>query len=557
MIQRICIIGGVAGGAGAAAAARRANESASIDLYEAGPYISFANCGLPYYLSGEIESRDRLLITTPVMMKRRFNIDVHVRHLVTGIDRAGKRIHVKNLESGAEFDQPYDRLVLATGARSIRPPAAGLEHSRIVECRTVEDVDRLTDLAKAHPQGRALVIGCGFIGLEVAEALTKRGLGVTALDLATQILPPLDAEIAGAGQEELARHGVSVMLGVKVDRFEHGEKDSAALLSNGQRITFDFAVLSIGVAPDTQLAKEAGLALGASGGVVVDDRQQTSDPDIFAAGDVTELLYWPTNTRMKLALAGPANKQARVAGANAASQEARLLTTGAAGTSIVRLFNMAFGMTGLSEKAAQARQVPYRVVYTVNGHHAGYFPGARPLSIKLLFSPEGRVLGGQVFGAEGVDKRLDVLATAIQGKFTVDQLAELDLAYAPPFGAAKDPLIVAGMVASNVVHGRTEVITPRELAAEMASAEKPLILDVRSPAEHAAGKIDGSLNIPVDLLRENLKQLPADRAIVIHCAVGYRGYVAERILRQRGFAKVRNLTGGYRSWQLHAATARA
>ena len=552
MSMRIAIIGGVAGGAGAAAAARRTNESAQIDLFEAGPHISFANCGLPYYMSGEIDQRNKLLIMSPEMMRNRFNVQVHVLHQVMAIDRSAKSLHVKNLATGVESDHPYNRLIIATGARSIRPPTPGLDHPRVAECRTVEDVDKLTDLMQRHPGGRVLVIGGGFIGIEVAEALTLRGLHVTLLDLAPQILPPLDPEIAAAGQEQMGLKGVVLLLGLKAERLEHSDRESTAVLSNGQRITFDFAVLAIGVTPETSLAKAAGLAVGPTGGLVVDDYQRTSDPDVFAAGDVTELFYWPTQLRTKLALAGPANKQARVAGTNAALSESQLRTSGAAGTSIVRVFDLAIGMTGLSEKAASAQKIPFKVVYTQNGHHAGYFPGAQPLFIKLLFSPiDGRVLGGQVFGREGADKRLDVLATAIQACFTVDQLADLDLVYAPPFGSAKDPLVIAGMVASNVFHGRTQTITPRELAKELASEKPPFVLDVRTPKEHGEGNIKQAINLPVDALRASHGVLPSDRPIVVHCAVGYRGYLAERILRQSGFSAVRNLTGGYRAWQLH------
>lgn len=559
MSLRIAVIGGVAGGAGAAAAARRANEAAEIDLFEAGPYISFANCGLPYYLSGEITAREKLLVTSPEMLEQRFRIKVHVQHRVLKIDREAKLLQVKNLSTGEQFSQPYDRLVIATGAQAIRPPTPGLDHPNVSECRTIDDIDKLSALTAKFPKGRALVIGAGFIGVEVAEALTMRGLQVTQIDLAPQILPPLDPEIAAAGAAQMLAKGITLKLGVKVERMEHpaGGGLSQAVLSDGETIVFDFAVLSIGVLPDTSLAKAAGLALGATGGLVVNAHQQTSDPEIFAAGDVTELLYWPTQTRMKLALAGPANKQARVAGANAATEQAQLTTTGAAGTSIVRLFGLALGMTGLSEKVALAQKIPYKVVYTQNNHHAGYFPGALPLFIKLLFSPtDGRVLGGQIFGAEhaGVDKRLDVLATALQGRFTVDQLAELDLTYAPPFGAAKDPLIIAALVASNIMHGRTNTITPRELVAEMAAPQPPLVVDVRSAKEYQAGQIEGAINMPVDTLRDTLTQLPQDRPLVVHCAVGYRGYVAERILRQHGFSAVRNLTGGYRSWSLWQAT---
>ncbi len=549
--MKLVIIGGVAGGAGAAAAARRQNESAEIELFEAGPYISFANCGLPYYLGGEIEKREQLLVSSPEMMKNRFNVNIHVNHEATAIDRAGKTVRVRDNATGKEQSVAYDRLIIATGAKSIRPPTPGMNHPRISECRTIDDVDRIVAMAQAHKSGRAVVVGGGFIGLEVAEALVHRGIAVTQVDLAPQVLPPFDADMASAARAELERHGMVLKLGVKVDHFEHGEKESSAVLSSGEKVDFDFAVLSIGVTPDTALAKAAGLEIGKTGGIVVNDYQQTSDPDIFAAGDVTELLYWPTQSRMKLALAGPANKQARVAGANAVADQASLKTSGAAGTSIVRLFNLAFGMTGLSEKAATAMKIPYRVVFTQNGHHAGYFPGAEPLMIKLLFSYDnGRILGAQIFGKQGVDKRIDVVATAIQAKMTVDDLADLDLAYAPPFGAAKDPIIISGMVASNVHHGRTQIITPRELRAELAGATPPLVLDVRSEKEHAAGKIDSAINIPVDVLRENLGRIPKDRPIVVHCAVGYRGYVAERILKQNGFVNVRNLTGGYRAWSL-------
>ncbi len=551
MAPRISIVGGVAGGAGAAAAARRANESAAIDLFEAGAYISFANCGLPYYLSGEIASRDRLLVTPPEIMGRRFNVNIHVRHEVVAIDRAAKAIRVRNLETREEFDHNYDRLIIATGAKAFRPSTPGLDHPRVRECRTIDDIDAVAAAASAHPGGRALVIGGGFIGVEVAEALVMRGLHVTLLDLAPQILPPLDPEIAAAGAQRFRDNGVALKLGVKIEHMEHDADASRAVLSSGDIIPFDLAVLSIGVTPETSLARSAGLAIGPTGGLVVDEHQRTSDSDIFAAGDVTELVYWPTKARMKLALAGPANKQARVAGANAASDAVPLSTSGAAGTAIVRVFDLAIGMTGLSQKAAIAQKIPHQVIYTENGHHAGYFPGARPLTIKLVFSSEtGRVLGGQIFGEAGVDKRIDVLAVAIQAGFTVDQLADLDLAYAPPFGSAKDPMVIAGMVASNAFHCRTALVTPRKLAEELASDSPPLVVDVRTPDERASGLIEGSINIPLESLRSRHGELPSNRPVVVHCAVGYRGYLAERILRQLGHGRVKNLTGGYHAWAL-------
>ncbi len=557
MSLRIAIIGGVAGGAGAAAAARRENETAQIDLFEADAYISFANCGLPYYVSGEIADRDELLVTDPELLAQRFEVRVHVRHLVTAIDRDARTIRVRDLATDCEFDHAYDRLVIATGAKAVRPPTPGLDHARIAECRTIGDVDRLKAFVGEHPGGRALVIGGGFIGLEVAEGLAASGLSVTLVELADQVLPPVDPEIAAPARLALEEAGVRVALRTKVEAFEHGDAASVAVLSGGERVPFDFAVLSIGVTPRTELAREANLAIGPAGGLAVDEFQRTSDPAIFAAGDVTELVYWPTGARTRLALAGPANKQARVAGINAAAPAPYMKTTGAAGSSIVRVFEVAVGMTGLSEKAAVQRGVPYRVVYTQNNHHAGYFPGAKPLFIKLLFAPDdGRVLGGQVFGNEGVDKRVDVLATAIQAGFTVDRLAEVDLAYAPPFGSAKDPVIIAGMVASNVVHGRSRTVTPKELAAELASPAPPLVLDVRTPGEYRAARLEGALNVPVDALRGQLERIPRDRPIVVHCGVGYRAYVAEKILRQCGFDDVRNLTGGMAAWRWFTAAAR-
>jgi len=555
MSLKLAVIGGVAGGAGAATAARRANEDAEITIFEAGPYISFANCGLPYYVSGEIDTREKLLVTKPEMLQKRFRIDVCTRHEVLKIDRKKKTLSVRNHATGKTFDHPYDKLIIATGATSFSLPIEGLDRPRVMECRTIDDVDCIYAAAEQYPKSRVLVIGGGFIGIEVVEALSMRGHGVTLVELADQILPPMDADIAAAGLEELEKHGVDTKLGVTVQRFEHGDNGSVAVLSTGEKIDIAFAVVAVGVQPNTSIAKEAGLDIGATGGLVVDEHQRTSDENIFAAGDVTELFYWPTQSHMKLALAGPANKQARVAGANAASDaRAPLATSGAAGTSIVRVFDLGIAMTGLSEKLSRKLKLNVQTVMTQNGHHAGYFPGAQPLLIKLIFDAEsGRVLGGQVVGAAGADKRVDVLSTAIQAGFTVEQLADLDLAYSPPYGAAKDPLVIAGMVAANAWRGRTNLMTAAELADELAGDDAPWVLDVRTQQEHEAGSIDGAVNIPIDELRDRLGEVPKDRAIVTHCAVGYRGYLAEQILKQHGYKRVRNLTGGIRAWGLVAA----
>ena len=563
---RIVIIGGVAGGAGAAAAARRANERAKIDIYESGDHISFANCGLPYRISGEIESTEKLLIMSAAKMKERFNVDVHLRHEVISIARAERTIRVRNLNSNAVFDCQYDRLIIATGARPIRPVVEGMQHRRILECRTIADVKALLAALDAHPLGRALVIGSGFIGVEVAEALQKRKFSVTMIDLANQILPPWDIEFAGAAQEEMSRHGVHFKLNAKVDNFVHHENESVARLSTGESVSFDVAILAIGVTPDTALAKTAGLRIGSVNGIQVDEFQRTSDENIFAAGDCTELVYWPTGLPLKLALAGPANKEARVAGANAATLSGPPYSysfTGAAGTSIVRVFDLTVAMTGLSEKACIAKSTPYEVVYTQNGHHASYFPDAQPVFIKLVFSPaDGCLLGGQIFGKQGVDKRIDVLAVALQAHFTVDQMTNLDLAYSPPFGAAKDPLVIAAEAASNVFHHRVQVVTPASLSREVAtSAAPPLLLDVRTPEEIASqGSITGRssdfhdrhdfLAIPIDSLRANLHRISKGRPIVSFCFVGYRGYLASCILQQEGY-QVRNLTGGFRAWRVY------
>ena len=511
MSLKLAVIGGVAGGAGAATAARRVNENAEITVFEAGPYISFANCGLPYYVSGEIDTREKLLVTKPEMLEKRFRIDVRTQHEVLQIDREKKRLTVRNHTTGETFEHPYDKLVIATGAKSFSLPIEGLDHPRVMECRTIDDVDRIYAAAQSHPKSHALVIGGGFIGIEIVEALSMRAHRVTLVELADQILPPMDADIAATGLEELKKHGVETKLGATVQRFEHGDSGSVAVLSTGESIDIAFAVVAVGVQPNTSIAKDAGLEIGATGGLVVDEHQRTSDENIFAAGDVTELMYWPTQTRMKLALAGPANKQARVAGVNAASDAgAPLATSGAAGTSIVRVFDLGIAMTGLSEKLARKLKLNVQTVMTQNGHHAGYFPGATPLLIKLIFDAEsGRVLGGQVVGEHGADKRVDVLSTAIQSGFTVEQLADLDLAYSPPYGAAKDPLVIAGMVAANAWRGRTDLITAAELADTLKGDGAPWVLDVRTKQEHESGRIDGAVNIPIDELRDRLAEVEA------------------------------------------------
>jgi NADPH-dependent 2,4-dienoyl-CoA reductase/sulfur reductase-like enzyme/rhodanese-related sulfurtransferase len=548
--RRLVIVGGVAGGASAAARARRLCEYCEITVFERGPHVSFANCGLPYFVGGEISEPDALLLQTPDSLRARFNLDVRVRTEVTAIDRNAHEVRVRDLASGREYAQPYDDLILSTGATPLLPPIPGIDRAGHFTVRNIPDVQRIMDWIKGCRACRAVVVGGGYIGLEMAEQLVRRGgLSVSLVEALPQVMAPLDAEMAAWLHLELRQNGVDLLLGNPVSAFEPprpGEtaRASVVVLKDGQRLPADTVILGLGVRPCVELARQAGLAIGALGGVRVNDRLQTDDPHIWAVGDAIEVRDAVTGQWVVVPLAGPANRQGRIAADNVFGRH--VTYKGTLGTAILRLFNLSAGCTGASEKALRKAGIPCQALHLHPGSHAGYYPGAEPIAMKILFAPDtGRLLGAQAVGREGVDKRIDVLATALKGGMTVHDLAELELAYAPPYGSAKDPVNLAGMAAQNVVAGDVELAQWHEL---LASPGGPfLVLDVRRPDERACGSIPNSVHIPLDQLRARTDELPRDREIVVYCHSGQRSYYAARLLAQRGF-KVRNLTGSWRTY---------
>ncbi|MDT7042379.1 FAD-dependent oxidoreductase [Candidatus Nitronereus thalassa] len=545
---KIVIVGGVAGGASAAAKARRVNESAEITMFERGPYVSFANCGLPYYVGNTIVDRNDLLLQTPEKFWKRFRITVKIRHEVLSIHRPERTVAVKNLESGETFDVTYDKLILAPGAGAVVPEIPGIHARNIFTVKTVPDSDAIKQFLANHRAKRALVVGGGFIGLETAEALMNLGMTVTLVELAPQILPPFDKDMAMLMAVHLQEQGVNIIVGDAVTVFH--TKDGLAEeaeLESGTRLPCDLAILSIGVRPELKLAKDAGLAIGESGGIVVNEYQQTIDPNIYAAGDAVEIVHLVTGKPARIPLAGPANKQGRVAGANAAG--GHLKFPGAIGTAIVESLGMMAAKTGLSEREAQSQGFNFFVSVTHPLDHADYYPGAEALHMKLIVEKTtGRLLGAQIIGEQGVDKRIDVLATAISARMTVEGLEHLDLAYAPQFSSAKGPVIMAGFVAANILRGEVQTMTGEELQKKLAAKEPLQLLDVRTQAEFHETHIPQAWLIPVDELRDHLDDLDQTKETIVYCRVGLRGYQACRILLQHGFQKVYNLTGGILSF---------
>ncbi len=540
--KKIVIIGGVAGGASAAARARRLSENSEIILIERGPYVSFANCGLPYHIGGEIADRDRLLVTTPEQLRTRFRIDVRTLNEVTAIDPAKKEVEIKNLESGEVYTETYDALVLSPGAEPIRPPIPGIDSPKVLTLRNMEDMDRI--IKALDGRRHAAVIGGGYIGLEMAEALRRRNIATSLIELAPQVMGPADPEMVSILHQEMTINGVDLRLGTSVTGFSETAAGLKLSLSSGETLETGLAVLAIGVRPETALAKAAGLELGTRGGIKVNDRMQTSDKNIYAVGDAVEVVDFITRQPALIPLAGPANRQGRIAADNIFGRDARYKDT--QGTAICKVFDLAIGMTGLSEKAAKRAGIAYEKIYVHPASHASYYPGAAPLSIKMLFDPQtGKVLGAQAVGSDGVDKRIDVFAVAIRAGLTVYDLEELELSYAPPFGSAKDPVNFAGFVAANALRGDVKLCQVEDM---MKPAVHQKLLDVRTPAETAAGTIPGAKNIPVDELRDRLGELSKEKEYLVFCRVGLRGYLACRILAENGF-KCRNLTGGYITWQ--------
>jgi NADPH-dependent 2,4-dienoyl-CoA reductase/sulfur reductase-like enzyme/rhodanese-related sulfurtransferase len=542
--KKIIIVGGVAGGASAAARLRRLDENAEITLLERGEQVSFANCGLPYHIGGEIEDRSDLLVQTAAGLRRRFRLDVRTRHEALAIDRAQKRVRVRDLASGKETEEPYDSIVLSPGASPVRPPLPGLDLPGVHTLRTMADMDAIKARVESVPGGKALVVGGGFIGLEMAEALRHRDWEVTLVELAPQVLGPADPEMAALVARELRAHGVELELRASLKSVSAGSGGKLLADLGSRVLPVDLVLLAIGVRPEVKLAKEAGLELGARGGIKVDQHMRTSDPAIYAVGDAVEVQDAVTGAQALIPLAGPANRQGRIAADNIAGIPS--VYQGTQGTAIARVFDVVFGMTGASEKALKTAGRAYEKIYLHPNCHAGYFPGASPLQIKLLFDPsDGKILGAQAAGKEGVDKRIDVLSTALKAGMSVFDLEELELAYAPPFGSAKDPVNFAGFIASNVLENRMAIFHMEEAAAPRPDQ---LLLDVRTAGEFAEGAIPGALNIPVDSLRERLGELPKDKELLVYCRVGLRGYLAARILSQAGY-KARNLSGGWLTWE--------
>ncbi len=542
--MKLLIIGGVAGGASAAARARRLDERAEIMILERGGQVSFANCGLPYYIGGEIEDRSSLLLQTPESLARRFKIAVRCGCEATSIDRPGKQVQVRETATGRTWSESYDRLILSPGAAPIVPPIPGADLARVFTLRTVPDAERIRAAVRDGSPTAAVVVGAGFIGLELTENLVRAGLTVHLVELTDQVLPPLDRDAAALLEQELADRGVRLHLGTRAEAIEERPDHRCRVrLADGQALECDLVVLAVGVRPEVALAKGAGLELGPHGGILVDDTLRTSDPEIFAVGDAVETCHRVTGKPALIPLAGPANRQGRIAAGNALRDQHRRFE-GSLGTAVARVFSLTAAVTGASEKLLQEEGIPCRVSWTHSFSHATYYPGARQMSVKTIFSPtDGRLLGVQIIGREGVDKRIDVFATALWNGMTVDELTDLDLAYAPPYGSAKDVVNMAGYAASNILHGEVEPLQWHEL--ERPEPDGRVILDVRTASEFAQGHIDRAVNIPVDELRHRLNELPREAEITVYCRVGLRGYLAARILLQHGFRSVRNLSGGF------------
>ena len=546
--MKVVIVGGVAGGASAATRARRLSEKADIVLIERGPDVSFANCGLPYYLGGEIAERDKLLVAKPALLINRFKIDVRTSTEVESIDRASKLVRVRNLINGQVYELPYDKLILATGATPLRPSIPGIDLPGIFTLRNLEEVECIkawVDQGIAN----AVIVGAGFIGLELAENLVRSGIRTTVVELQDQVLPPLDREMTTPIADQLRTHGVTLKLGTSAEAFEPTPGGVSVVLRSGDRLPAQLVLLGIGVRPESRLAADAGIDTGASGGVRVDDHMRTNDPDIYAVGDVVEVENFVTGEPAQIPLAGPANRQGRIAADHIFGRESRY--RGSQGTAIVRVFDVTAAASGESEKSLRRGGRPFNKIYVHPNQHAGYYPGAKPMTIKMLFTPDdGRLLGAQVVGAEGVDTRIDILAVALQNGMTVFDLEEVELAYSPQYGSAKDAINMAGFVASNVLRGDCPQVFAEDLDLPTTEAMlTPFLLDVRTPAEFAAGAIPGFVNIPLDDLRGRLCEVPTDRRIVVTCQAGQRGYIATRLLVQDGRDAV-NLAGGYKAYRL-------
>lgn len=543
--MRYIIVGGVAGGASTAARLRRLDEHAEIILFEKGSYISYANCGLPYYIGDVITDRNKLFVQTAASFKDRFNIDARVMNEVTAIDAVKKLVQVKNLKTGEDYELSYDKLVLSPGAEPIRPPLDGINSEGIFTLRNVPDTDKIKAYVSKFPNGNAVVIGAGFIGLEMAENLHNLGMHITIIEMGAQILAPVDFPIAAIAQQHIRSKGIDLRLKTAVTGFERNEDGLKVFMKDEMPIDADVVILSIGVKPDTRLASAAGLTLGAARGILVNDYLQTSNEDIYAVGDAIEFVNPITHNSMPTYLAGPANKQGRICANNMVLGNKNKYN-GSINTAIVKVFDLTVAVAGVASKHLTAAKIEHLVSTTHSGSHAGYYPGSEQMTIQINFAPEdGKLLGAQIIGTDGVDKRIDTLSSVIQRGSTIEELTEFEHAYAPPYSSAKDPVNMAGFVAENIMQKRLRVI-PWSAVDQISSDD--LLVDVRTAVEYAGGNIPGSINIPVDELRSRLDELDPNKNLFIYCQIGLRGYLAQRILLQNGYQNVQNISGGYKLW---------
>ena len=548
--KKYIVVGAVAGGASAAARLRRLDEHASIILFEKGAYVSYANCGLPYYIGNVIEDRNKLFVQTAQSFHERFNIDVRIQTEVIAVNPEKKEITARDVLTGNIYIESYDKLVLSPGAEPVVPPFPGVQSNKIFTLRNVPDTDTIKSFVSSKKNAKALVIGAGFIGLEMAENLHHLGHEVTVVEMNNQILAPLDFPIAAIAQQHLREKGLELMLNTAVESFEDKGETLLVNFKGGMQMEVDYVILSIGVRPDTRLAAAAGLQIGEARGIVVNEYLQTTHPDIYAVGDAIEFKHPITKKIGNTFLAGPANKQGRICANNIVFNNTNIYN-GAINTAIVKLFDLTVGTTGMAAKHLKAAGISYLVSTTRSSSHASYYPNSKQITIQITFSPDTKkLLGAQVIGEDGADKRLDILATLIKNNGTIYDLTELEHAYAPPYSSAKDPVNMAGFVAENILNGILKVEQWDGFETTFAADENAMMIDVRNPDEVMSGAMEGSINIPLDTLRSNLNNIPKDKTIFVYCAVGLRGYLAQRILMQSGYKNVINLSGGYNLWNV-------
>ncbi|MBC2581726.1 CoA-disulfide reductase [Clostridium sp. DJ247] len=543
-MKKILIVGGVAGGASAAARLRRLDENAEIIMFEKGQYISFANCGLPYYIGETIKEREKLLVQTPEAMNERFKIDVRVNSEVISVDTKNKKVKVNSKDRG-EYEENYDYLILSPGAAPIKPPIEGIQSDKIFTLRNVPDTDKIKAYVDNRNTKNAVVIGGGYIGVEMAENLRERGLNVALVEAAPHILAPFDSDMVTFAEKELEDNGVGLVLNDGVKAFKEEGNGLNVILNSGKCLYADIVILAIGVKPDTTFLKESRIKFGPKGHIIVNDKMQTNIEGVYAVGDAVEVVDFVNGSKTAIALAGPANKQGRIAADNVCGLNSTY--KGTMGTAIIKVFGLTGASTGNNERTLKAKNIPYKVIYVHPNSSAGYYPGGAPMSIKLIFNDEGKILGAQAFGYVGVDKRIDDIAVTMRLGGTIYDLTELELAYAPPYSSAKDPVNMAGFVAENVLTGKEEVILPEYI--DNRDKNKTQLVDVRTDLEYNNGHIEDAVNISVDALRNRLNEFDKGKEILIYCQVGLRGYIASRILEANGF-KVKNLTGGYKTYTM-------